>query len=451
MENFTLPKLLTKTIIGFGICTFLLVLTSFSNKDNFLSTVVSITTYADTDGDGVSDNDDIDDDGDGIIDTVEDLNADGDNNHETGATDTDGDGVPDYLDIDSDNDGLLDNVEAQTTSDFLGPNGIDTDGNGLDDQYEETAGSGGGLTPIDTESDGVPDYADIDSDNDGILDKNESSTITTDFDCETVPNLDFSAVPILEYGTELMEGSVYRISNVTSGLDAMVTIEKILNGQIAVLDQNGIDAEFFKPEIFFTTTDDVRRPYVDFRITLVNTGTNTPVVLDELIMNFIDVDGNDQYQEYNRFNTPTSYTVDEVNEIAINNTSGGLLVNGGMQEYDGISNENPSVNVAVEFNDISTFVFRFGIQTGTLDDFTTTVARQAGIQFSCLDNFVNPQTTTFNMDVDSDGDGIPDRLDIDSDDDGIPDNVEAQLTDGYIAPSGADDDNDGLDNAYEGA
>ena len=52
---------------------------------------------------------------------------------------------------------------------------------------------------------------------------------------------------------------------------------------------------------------------------------------------------------------------------------------------------------------------------------------------------------------DSDGDGRPDSLDIDSDDDGIPDNVEAQPTVGYVPPTGQDDDNDGLDNAYEGS
>ncbi|UOB16883.1 gliding motility-associated C-terminal domain-containing protein [Abyssalbus ytuae] len=53
--------------------------------------------------------------------------------------------------------------------------------------------------------------------------------------------------------------------------------------------------------------------------------------------------------------------------------------------------------------------------------------------------------------ADSDGDGIADSLDLDSDDDGIPDNVEAQSTQEYIAPSGIDTDNDGLDDAYEGS
>ncbi|QXP55799.1 gliding motility-associated C-terminal domain-containing protein [Cellulophaga sp. HaHa_2_95] len=61
------------------------------------------------------------------------------------------------------------------------------------------------------------------------------------------------------------------------------------------------------------------------------------------------------------------------------------------------------------------------------------------------DNDNDPATNP----TDSDGDGIADYLDIDSDDDGIPDNVEAQTTSDYIAPSGEDANNNGLDDAYE--
>ncbi len=136
----------------------------------------TVTLYTDTDGDTVPDHIDVDDDGDGIIDVVEDENLDGDDNPATNPTDTDGDGVPNYHDKDSDNDGILDIVEAQTTANYIEPCGIDSDGNGLDDHYEETPGSCGGLTPIDTDGDTIPDYLDIDSDNDGILDNVEAQT-----------------------------------------------------------------------------------------------------------------------------------------------------------------------------------------------------------------------------------------------------------------------------------
>ncbi|MFS4416201.1 hypothetical protein ACKWCC_05800, partial [Maribacter sp. 2307ULW6-5] len=128
----------------------------------------------DTDGDGVYDHVDMDDDGDGILDVEEDANLDHDNNHTTNPTDSDGDGVPNYLDIDSDNDGILDNVEAQTSEGYIAPCGFDVDGNGLDDSYENRPGSCEGLTPIDTDGDSRPDYLDIDSDNDGILDNVEA-------------------------------------------------------------------------------------------------------------------------------------------------------------------------------------------------------------------------------------------------------------------------------------
>ncbi|MGH1387562.1 MAG: gliding motility-associated C-terminal domain-containing protein, partial [Kordia sp.] len=45
----------------------------------------------------------------------------------------------------------------------------------------------------------------------------------------------------------------------------------------------------------------------------------------------------------------------------------------------------------------------------------------------------------------------PDYLDIDADDDGIPDNVEGQSTGSYTAPSGIDNNNNGIDDAYEGS
>jgi len=51
-------------------------------------------------------------------------------------------------------------------------------------------------------------------------------------------------------------------------------------------------------------------------------------------------------------------------------------------------------------------------------------------------------------DRDADNDGFENYLDIDADGDGIPDNIEAQTTTGYIIPTYVDNDGNGLDDAY---
>lgn len=56
---------------------------------------------------------------------------------------------------------------------------------------------------------------------------------------------------------------------------------------------------------------------------------------------------------------------------------------------------------------------------------------------------------TYNVDLDPDADGIPNYRDIDADGDGIVDNIEGQTSDAYASPTGYDDDNDGIDNAYD--
>ncbi len=166
------PKYQVMRLSGFTSIAAILVFALSSSFNTVPAEITFTTAYVftdiDTDNDGVKDLIDIDDDNDGIIDAIEDKNQDGDNNPLTHPTDTDNDGVPNHLDVDSDNDGIIDNVEAQSTHGYIAPGGIDSDGNGLDDNYEETPGSCGGLVPIDSDLDSYPDYVDIDSDNDGI-------------------------------------------------------------------------------------------------------------------------------------------------------------------------------------------------------------------------------------------------------------------------------------------
>jgi hypothetical protein len=88
--------------------------------------------------------------------------------------DSDGDGNVDFLDIDADNDGIVDNTEGQPTDNYTAPAGNDADGDGIDDNYDtdNTAfgGVGSGIEPNDQDGDLIPDYLDLDTDNDGIPD-----------------------------------------------------------------------------------------------------------------------------------------------------------------------------------------------------------------------------------------------------------------------------------------
>jgi len=132
----------------------------------------------DTDGDGIPDDEDLDSDNDGIPDEVE----AGDEWLGSDPIDTDGDGIPDFRDIDSDEDGIPDAVEAG--SDPTAPR--DADGDGIPD-YIDIDSDGDGISdriewgddpasPVDSDGDGRPDYADSDSDGDGIDDIWEAGT-----------------------------------------------------------------------------------------------------------------------------------------------------------------------------------------------------------------------------------------------------------------------------------
>ena len=126
------------------------------------------TATADFDGDGIVDAIDLDDDNDGIPDTQE-----GD-----GTIDTDGDGMPDSMDLDSDGDGLTDAFEADPTNNF------DTDGDGIVDNFADTDGDGlndttsPNMVPVDSDGDGMPNFQDLNSDNDLFTDAIEDG----DFD-----------------------------------------------------------------------------------------------------------------------------------------------------------------------------------------------------------------------------------------------------------------------------
>jgi hypothetical protein len=89
--------------------------------------------------------------------------------------DLDNDGIADLYDLDADNDGIEDVIEAglgnlSNAKGKIDVAWVDGNGNGLHDSGESAAA----LPALDSDSDGIPNYIDLDSDNDSLFDVDES-------------------------------------------------------------------------------------------------------------------------------------------------------------------------------------------------------------------------------------------------------------------------------------
>jgi len=362
-----------------------------SNGDQSTATVF-IEVLVDTDGDGVPDVNDIDDDNDGILDTTE--------GSET--IDSDGDTIPDSLDIDADNDGIPDNVEAQTTDDYDFPSGIDADGNGLDDMYENNPGDGDGIAPENTDGVDNPDYLDDDSDNDKVPDRIEGHDTNHD---------------------GIADASSTGNDTDQDGLD---------DGYEGTNNNDGFDVndEFNIPANDLPDTDGTED--VDYRdIDDDGDGVST---FDE------DVDGlGDPFDDdFDNDTQPNYLDIDDDND-------GILTADEGADDFDNDFNPN-YLDIDADGD---------GIPDNVEGQTTGGYTEPLGID-SDGDGLDDAYESTGGINpVDTDADGDSDYLDEDSDNDLVPDEIEGHDHDANgiadVSFSGTDSDGDGLDDGYEGS
>ena len=385
----------------------------------------------DSDGDGIKDKVEAQT-SEGFIEPIGDLNKnDIDDAYEAGLDpiDTDGDNVPDYRDIDSDDDGVLDNLEGQSSAGYIPVSGLDFDEDGLDDVYGE-----GGIVPVNSDSDTNPDFRDIDSDNDGIPDNIEAQTtagyITPEGADDDQDGLDNA------YEGSGDEGIT---PENTDGGDEPDYRDLDTDNDTVADNNEGNDFNFDGiPDQAFTGTDTDNDGLDDgYEGSDVDDGYDVNDEIEDPATDLPDTDGTEDvnYRDFDD-DGDTIDTPDEDIDDDGDPTNDDTDDDGTPDYLDPDRDPDPDtdddgVPDSVDLDDDN---------DGILD--TT--------EDPNLDGDDDPLTDPFN----SDGDTRPNHLDIDSDNDGIPDNIEAQTTVGYIAPN--DDDeatyaaNDGVNSAYLG-
>jgi len=305
--------------------------------------------------------------------------------------DTDGDRIPNYLDLDSDNDGIPDLVEV---------GGVDLDGDGRVDDITDLDGDGlagifdnddndpdstvsnllvNGVDAMNSDTDTIPDYLDLDADNDGISDIVEAGGIDTDGD-GYVDDLNANGQLINDMDNDGFTDMYDPDNNDTLGVDTGSEAEPLVETNASGQHLNG-------------ETGDSQDTDGDGLPDHLDLDADNDAIPDLVEAGGIDINGD------GRVDNVTDDDHDGYADIYDTNDDG----------VDGVEDPTDAL-----------------LQTGGTDTDGDGKADDAEITFN------NGQGNN----KDTDGDGIIDGLDLDADDDGIPDHVEAGAA--------SDPENDGM-------
>lgn len=148
-------------------------------------------------------------------------------------------------------------------------------------------------------------------------------TVPSTVSAQTAPLYSFVS-PTLDSGSALTTGAVYRFSNVRPGVDAFVKVVGMSSG-ISLRDIDRTADGYgvaLQPEYRVSSGTN---GFIDFRITFVNTGGNTPVTQTLVSATGLDIDGS-----FSGSGTPGSNVLKEYNRIDMG---------GGVAEYNSFNSE----------------------------------------------------------------------------------------------------------------
>ena len=331
------------------------------------------------------------------------------------AIDTDNDLIPDFRDLDSDNDGLYDVVESA---------GIDADNDGvlgsgtpLIDAVGVAAGAG--LIPVDTDGDTVLDYRDRDSDNDGLTDIVEAGG--SDPDGDGIPG---SGTPVVNGQGAPAGGGLLPVDTDNDGSIDSLDLDSDGDGIFDLVEAGGTDID--NNGIVDGFTDNNGDGYDDGL-------TVTPLVPQDT-----DGDGIPDYRDNDDFDNdgiPDSTDSDDDNDAIPDVLEGDAAVDtdaDGIPDSHDLDSDNDGLSDLAESG--ANAVALDADNDGQIDN---TIPLGANGLADSVETLPDSGLIAYNGGVllDTDADGVADFRDRDSDNDGIFDVIEA---------GGSDPDMDGM-------
>jgi len=165
----------------------------------------------------------------------------------------------------------------------------------------------------------------------------------------------------LEQGDGKSIGSIYRFPGVTTNVDALVTIDSLINGSsVSNIDLPGGYADAFQPQI---KAGGIGLSYTVFTIKFVTSNTTTPFFLSSVSATNLDLDGTATLKEMCEIdmNGGSSKFMNNNPKISVSlilNKFRGLNLDG--IDRGGIDTSATELMFQVKNNNISSFKVRFG-------------------------------------------------------------------------------------------
>jgi hypothetical protein len=187
-----------------------------------------------------------------------------------------------------------------------------------------------------------------------------------------IPHLSFRN-PLLVSGNDKKVGAIYRFSNVTTGVDALLKINGTSSSDVVLSDlditSTGYDSDF-QPLINLNNSNKIASGvktdwYMEFQVSFVTAGTNLPTIVAAFNASILDNDGNSVFHEYVSFYGLNTYALENPTSLTVSNILSGSAIlgkrfDGATTEYSGIDVTATSAMATTTYLLTNTFTFRAG-------------------------------------------------------------------------------------------